>query len=154
MPIVAQRCVYSEGGPTVGGDSGEWIHSGPEWNPDILPIKYAGAMVRWSKTHFDSVVIPLIVVTKHVFWDLRLNEFEVSDHHLKIVVMLPSIHGAEQSIVSFGDGDVGPGGIAEKMAKLLVSVGSQVLSEEWQYTIVFQQGEKSMAYEGGMSGVE
>ena len=152
--MVVQRCVYSEGGGALPGDSSEWIQSGPEWNPDVLPIKYAGAMVRWSKTHFDSVVIPLIVTVKHVFWDLRLTEFEVSDHHLKIVVGLPSIHGAEQGFVSFGDGDVAPGEIAGKMANVLVCVGSEVLSEEWQYTIVFQQGERSMRYEGAMSGGE
>ena len=90
--------------------SGEWIESGPDWNPDVLPIKYAGAAIRWSTTHFDSVVIPLIVTTKQVFWGLRLSAFEITDHVLKIIIDLPSIHGPAMEVVSFNETDTAPAG--------------------------------------------
>jgi hypothetical protein len=132
----------------------EWIESGPDWNPDVAPVKYAGADIRWSATHFDSVVIPLIVTTKHVFWDLRVSEFEVTDHVLEVVVDLPSIYGPEQGIVSFKENDIAPAGVAREMAELLDTVGGQVLSEPWQYRIVFRQGDRSETFEGELAGDE
>ena len=132
----------------------EWIETGPDWIPDVPPLKYAGAVIRWSATHFDSVVIPLIVTTKHVFWDIRVSAFEVTDHTLEIVVDLPSIHGPEQSMVSFNETDMPPAGVAKEMADVLDTVGGQVLSETWQYRIVFRQGDRSETFEGQLAGDE
>ena len=128
--------------------SGEWIESGPDWNPDQPPIKYAGASVRWSTTYFDSVVIPLIVTTKQVFWDIRLSAFEITDHLLRIVVDLPSIHGMAMEVVSFSEMDSAPAGLAEEIAEVLNAVGAQVLSESWSYEIEFREGDRSETFRG------
>ena len=128
--------------------SGEWIESGPDWNPDNPPIKFAGASILWSTTHFDSVVIPLIVTTKQVFWDIRLSAFEITDHLLKIVVDLPSIHGMAMEVVSFSEMDNAPAGLADEIAEVLNAVGAQVLSEPWNYEIVFQDGQVSGTFKG------
>lgn len=128
--------------------SGEWIESGPDWNPDQPPIKFAGASIRWSTTHFDSVVIPLIVTTKQVFWDIRLSAFEITDHLLKIVVDLPSIHGMAMEVVSFSEMDSAPAGLADEIAEVLNAVGAQVLSESWNYEIEFREGDRSEMFRG------
>ena len=131
--------------------SGEWITSGPDWNPDVVPIKYAGTDIRWSAEHFDSVVIPLIVTTKHVFWDMRVTEFAVTDHLLEIIVGLPSMHGPAGDVVSFAEGDISPADIALEMTDMLNAVAREVLSETWRYRIVFRQRERSEEFEGELA---
>lgn len=126
----------------------DWIEDGPDWNPDVPPIRYSGTAIHWSRRFFDSVVTPLIVVTKHVFWDLRITDFRVSDHTLEVRVMLPSVHGPEQNVVSFGEGDVQPSEVAPGMTRLLNVLGREVLSEPWTYRIVFYQGDRSQVFEG------
>ena len=134
--------------------SGEWIESGPDWNPDIPPVKYAGAAIRWSATHFDSVVIPLIVTTKQVFWGLRISAFEITDHVLKIIIDLPSIHGPQMEVVSFSEMDKAPAGVAGEITGVLDAVGEQALSEAWSYEIVFRQGARSETFEGEIASGE
>ena len=134
--------------------SGEWIESGPDWNPDVLPIKYAGAAIRWSTTHFDSVVIPLIVTTKQVFWGLRLSAFEITDHVLKIIIDLPSIHGPAMEVVSFNETDTAPADVAGEITEVLDAVGARALSESWSYEIVFRQGARSETFQGEIASGE
>ena len=140
--------------PPLIDQKGEWIESGPDWNPDKPPVKYAGAAIRWSTTYFDSVVIPLIVTTKQVFWGLRLGAFEITDHVLKIIIDLPSIHGPEMEVVSFKETDKAPGDVAREITRVLDAVGEQVLSESWRYEIVFRQGERSETLQGEIASGE
>lgn len=125
----------------------DWIEEGPDWNPDVPPIRYMGTAIRWHRQLYDSVVIPLIVATKHVFWDLRIAEFRVSDHIFELRITLPSVHGPNQEIVSFQASDVQPSSLAAELSRLLNVVGKEVLSESWRYRIVFQQGSRSEVFE-------
>ena len=140
--------------PPLIDQNSDWIESGPDWNPDKPPVKYAGAAIRWSTTYFDSVVIPLIVTTKQVFWGLRLDAFEITDHVLKIIIDLPSIHGPEMEVVSFKETDKAPGDVAREITRVLDAVGEQVLSESWRYEIVFRQGERSETLQGEIASGE
>ncbi|MCY4108440.1 MAG: hypothetical protein OXG11_05360, partial [Chloroflexi bacterium] len=80
--------------------------------------------------------------------DIRLSAFEITDHLLKIVVDLPSIHGMAMEVVSFSEMDSAPAGLADEIAEVLNAVGAQVLSEAWSYEIEFREGDKSETFRG------
>ena len=100
----------------------DFIDSGPEWDPDVLPIKFAGTSIRWSKTGYDSVVIPLIVTCKQVFWDLRLDQFTVAGKELGMRIVCPCVYGRDSKLVALDGGDVEPRSVAAEIERVLNAV--------------------------------
>ena len=129
----------------------DFIDSGPEWDPDVLPIKFAGASIRWSKTGYDSVVIPLIVTCKQVFWDLRLDQFTVVGKEFGMRIVCPCVYGRDSKLLSLDGGDVEPRSVAAEIERVLNAVAAEVLSETWSFRIEFHENDRSEVFEGRLA---
>jgi len=129
----------------------DFIDSGPEWDPDVLPIKFAGTSIRWSKTGYDSVVIPLIVTCKQVFWDLRLDQFTVAGKELGMRIVCPCVYGRDSKLVALDGGDVEPRSVAAEIERVLNVVAAEVLSEPWSLRIEFHDNDRSETFEGRLA---